>query len=114
MNNKFELNLTSIPKELKLLLDLIQGNDGEYKHRNTDGWFTDINWDYFLKLAIHHRVYPLLYLELKAIESNLIPSQVLQTLQAYYQKNTFQMLHLSGEMERISELFAKTTFLLYF
>ncbi|AEN91007.1 hypothetical protein BMWSH_4128 [Priestia megaterium WSH-002] len=107
MNNKFELNLTSIPKELKLLLDLIQGNDGEYKHRNTDGWFTDINWDYFLKLAIHHRVYPLLYLELKAIESNLIPSQVLQTLQAYYQKNTFQMLHLSGEMERISELFAK-------
>ncbi|MES5263862.1 nucleotidyltransferase domain-containing protein [Priestia megaterium] len=107
MNTKFELDLTFIPKELKVLLELIQDKNDEYIQENKDEWFIDIDWDYFLKLAMHHRIYPLVYLKLKEVGSDLIPSQVLQTLQAHYQKNTFQMLHLSGEMERISELFTK-------
>ncbi|WP_154973374.1 nucleotidyltransferase domain-containing protein [Priestia megaterium] len=107
MNHKFQLDLTLMPKELKVLLELIKDDDNQHIHENTSEWFANMNWDYFLKLAMHHRVYPLVYLKLKVIAGEVIPFHVLQTLQKEYQKNTFRMLHLSGEMERISKLLAE-------
>lgn len=102
MNNSVNLNLTKIPQELKLIIEIIKNtNDGrglnEYRH--------DIDWDAFLKLAFHHRLYPLLYINLVRMDSSWIPSNILQTLSHSYKKNTFKMLHLSGEMEKLSKLF---------
>ena len=44
-------------------------------------------------------------LKLKNISENFIPSFVMDRLSHDYKKNTFQMLHLSGEMESLSKLF---------
>ncbi|NBD26352.1 nucleotidyltransferase domain-containing protein [Paenibacillus glycinis] len=59
----------------------------------------NIDWNQFVKLARHHRVYPKLYADQKAGE--LIPADVLQVLQSDFMQNMFQMLRLSGEMERV-------------
>lgn len=107
MDHKFQLDLTLMPKELKILLELIKDDNDEHIHQRKNVWFTSMDWDYFLKLAMHHRIYPLVYLKLKEVASELTPSYVLQTLQVEYQKNTFQMLRLSGEMERVSKLFTE-------
>ncbi|USL31713.1 nucleotidyltransferase domain-containing protein [Priestia megaterium] len=107
MDYKFQFDLTLMPKELKLLLELIKDENDQHIQQQKKEWFANIDWDYFLKLSMHHRIYPLVYLKLKEVASELTPSYVLQTLQVEYQKNTFQMLHLSGEMERISKLFTE-------
>lgn len=107
MDHKFQLDLTLMPKELKVLLELIKDNNDEHIYQHKNEWFASIDWNYFLQLAMHHRIYPLVYLKLKEVASELTPSHVLQALQIEYKKNTFQMLHLSGEMERVSKLFTE-------
>ena len=102
MDNHYSLDLSNIPKELKLLLEIIKmENEIEGLFKNES--FTDIDWELFLQLAKHHRVYPILYSKIKEIDG--IPSHVVQTLHQEYKKNTFQMLTLSGEMEQVSKLF---------
>ena len=54
---------------------------------------------------MHHRVYPVIYQKLKQVDEERIPSHVVQTLNRKYKNNTFQMLYLSAEMERINKLF---------
>lgn len=107
MDHKFQLDLTDMPKELKVLLELIKDNNDRNIHQHKNEWFANLNWDYFLKLAMHHRIYPQVYLKIKEVVSELIPVSVLQTLKAEYEKNTFRMLYLSKEMERISKLFTE-------
>lgn len=67
-------------------------------------WFSDIDWEVFLEQAVHHRVYPVIYQKLKQVDKELIPSHIVQTLTRKYKRNTFQMLYLSAEMERINKL----------
>lgn len=102
MNKTVDLNLTKIPKELKLILEIIKIENNDMK---LSEFPDDIDWDLFLQLSFHHRLYPLLYLKLLKMENSRIPSKILYTLNYHYKKNTFKMLHLSGEMEHISKLF---------
>ncbi|SFI28463.1 Uncharacterised nucleotidyltransferase [Paenibacillus sp. UNC496MF] len=75
-------------------------SDAEARERRSDGPpVPHIDWNQFLALVRHHRVYPQLYARLKA--SQLIPADVLQALHGDFMRNTFQMLRLSGEMERV-------------
>lgn len=108
MNDKIQLDLTLIPKELKLLLELIKDDNDKNIQQHKEKLFMDIDWDYFLKLAMHHRIYPLAYLRLKEVAIELTPTHVLHSLEAEYKKNTFKMLHLSGEMEKISKIFSES------
>lgn len=105
MKYNYGLDLKLMPKELTLLLEILKTNNEDNIWLNNNDLFIDINWDQFLQLAMYHRVYPLIYLKFKNKESKLIPQYVIQTLYDEYKKNTFQMLKLSGEMERLSELF---------
>ena len=100
MNKTVDLNLSKIPKELKLILEMIKNNDKISKECQNN-----IDWDLFLQLVFHHRLYPLLYPKLIKMEDSSIPSKILQALSHSYRKNTFQMLRLSGEMEQVSKLF---------
>ncbi|KAB7708159.1 Renal dipeptidase [Bacillus aerolatus] len=102
MNKNVDLNLTNLPKELKLILEIIKIENDD---RISKDWFDDTDWDLFLQLALHHRLYPLLYSKIVKMENSWFPSEVLQSLSYYYRKNTFQMLHLCGEMEKLSQLF---------
>lgn len=105
MNRTFHLNTAHFPRELTLLLELLQERDETDIFEDMKDKLSDIDWDRFLELVRHHRVYPLIYLKLKNVDKELIPAQVLQNLHSDYIRNTFQMLHLSGEMETMCKTF---------
>ncbi|MFE0557445.1 nucleotidyltransferase family protein, partial [Paenibacillus sp. NPDC058910] len=69
---------------------------------------SDIDWDMFMKLALHHRVYPLVYLRLKGVDASLIPFEVMASLQQHYHSNVMKMLHLSREMSQLCEALKDT------
>ncbi|MFC4811408.1 nucleotidyltransferase family protein [Paenibacillus sp. GCM10023250] len=104
--NEFTINLQSFPKELQLLLAVL----GFEKDNDSLGnvyfeTFTDINWDRFLALAIHHRVYPQVYAILKHNQSQFpFPANVMSNLHLEYRRNAFAMFQLSAEMHHVSEL----------
>jgi len=64
-----------------------------------------INWEAFVQLALHHRVYPLLYVKLNKLKFYFVPEHVMEILHKSYQQNAFAMLELTSEMERIGRLF---------
>ncbi|KMY51902.1 nucleotidyltransferase domain-containing protein [Peribacillus loiseleuriae] len=103
MNNNNNLNLALIPKELTFILEILNEKSDDLLLQKSEVWLKEIDWHLFFKQAMHHRVYPLLFSKLKKHE-NLVPLNVLQTLQHEYKRNTFQMLHLTAEMEKVSEL----------
>ncbi|MFE4238712.1 nucleotidyltransferase domain-containing protein [Peribacillus butanolivorans] len=107
MDNNYSLDLSIIPKELRLLLEIIRTGKDDINGQIKNEWFTDINWDDFLYLARHHRIYPLVYSKLKKFDKELIPIEIIQTLYHEYKKNTYQMLQLCAEMEQVSNLFTE-------
>lgn len=112
-NNNF-LDLSLVPKELKLILLIINTENNENLRLNKNNIFKDIDWDYFLHLVIHHRVFPIIYTKLKTIQGKVIPPYVMKTLSYEYKSNTIKMLQFSGEMVQISELFTKNKIRLLF
>ncbi|MCU6600470.1 nucleotidyltransferase family protein [Peribacillus frigoritolerans] len=106
-DKNYRIDLSLISKELKLILEIIKTKNDDIIGLFKNELFSNIDWDIFLKLAKHHRIYPFIYGKLKSINDKIIPNYVIQTLYNDYKKNTFQMLQLSGEMEQVSELFTK-------
>ncbi|PGD90414.1 nucleotidyltransferase domain-containing protein [Bacillus wiedmannii] len=104
MEKDFGLNVEFMSKELKLLFAILKLQDDETVQTYSNEGFSDIDWEVFLEQAVHHRVYPVIYQKLKQVDEELIPSHIVQTLNRKYKKNTFQMLYLSAEMERINKL----------
>ncbi|MDR7000592.1 nucleotidyltransferase family protein [Neobacillus niacini] len=107
MWTNFKLDLSSFSKELNLLIKLIKLDDHVGPEIIDKEVFSEINWEQFIELAKHHRVYPIIYLNLKKVANNCVPLNVLQEFSQLYRNNTIRMLHLSGEMEQISKLFAE-------
>ncbi|QNU03890.1 nucleotidyltransferase domain-containing protein [Peribacillus butanolivorans] len=107
MDNNYSLDLSSLSKELRLLLEILKTEDYDSIGLVKNESYIDIDWGIFLQLAWHHRVYPLIYSKLKKADDNRIPPHVIQTLYKEFKKNTLQMLLLSGEMEQVSELFTE-------
>ena len=95
---------SDLTDEMKLLLAIIQDEivDEQFSEYSLD----DFDWDHFLYLAIHHRVYPLIYRNIKSINSISIPEHVINTIQSKYKKNVFMMLQLTAEQEIIAKAFA--------
>ncbi|WHX60498.1 nucleotidyltransferase domain-containing protein [Peribacillus frigoritolerans] len=107
MDNNYTLDLSSLSKELRLLLEILKTEDYDSVGLVKKELYIDINWGEFIQLAMHHRVYPLIYTKLKKADDHRIPPHVIQTLYKEFKKNTLQMLLLSGEMEQVSELFTE-------
>ena len=93
------LQLQEIPKEVRLMLDIIKEES-----ISSQTISINIDWDIFLSYAIHHRLFPRIYLKIKDIESSKIPLTVIEKLSFLYKRNTLQMLKLSGEMGLIHKL----------
>jgi hypothetical protein len=104
MEKDFSLNLNNIPKELQLILGMISAKNEEELLPSWKGRMVDIDWDLFLELAMHHRLYPLLEVKLKSFIQFIIPEGVLKVLNSTYKFNTFRMLQLSGEVENVCRL----------
>jgi predicted nucleotidyltransferase len=111
MRNNLGLDLGQIPKELALIIEILNSDNKEI----TKEISSDINWGLFLELAMHHRVYPLLYTAIKNIDSSVVPSNIIKTLYQQYKINTLRMLQLTAEMELVDKAFKeneiKTIFL---
>lgn len=99
MNDKTNFDSSSISNELKFLLDCVKSETNKQVPFNVEH---NLDWNLFLKLARHHRVYPLIYPKLKS--ANYIPAPLTQSMHYDYQKNIFKMLKLCGEIERISRV----------
>ncbi|PEL07012.1 nucleotidyltransferase family protein [Bacillus sp. AFS017336] len=104
MNKNFALDLTRISKEFILLLEFLKLDDPNNALLNNNKVLVDIDWDHFLKLTMHHRMFSVIYSKIKSLSDSIVPAFVKQNLKKQYQKNTFQMLHLSAEMEKVSKL----------
>ncbi|WP_077214413.1 nucleotidyltransferase family protein [Bacillus dakarensis] len=102
MEKNLDLNTTKIPNELNLIFEILKTEEHEKIPKER---YVDIDWELFLQQAFHHRLYPLLYSKLNKNNNSLVPANVFQTLADSYRENTFRMLHLCGEMDRISKLF---------
>lgn len=105
MNNT--LDLTCLPKEVLLILEVSKEKEDALKRGCLEQISKELDWQLFLKYAIHHRVYPTVYQQLKYFKDQLnVPAFVMQTLERLYKENTFKMLQLSAEMNEIGKLFA--------
>jgi hypothetical protein len=106
MNKNHFLNLKMVPKELVLILQIIKNSKSkENKLLSLPSSSTNIDWSLFLELAVHHRVYPILYSNLKKLDLDKnVPAYVFKELSNLYKMNTFQMLQLRAEMEQIGGL----------
>ncbi|MFJ7306856.1 nucleotidyltransferase domain-containing protein [Peribacillus frigoritolerans] len=114
MDKNYSLDLDFINRELSLILEILKTENEDSLLLNRKELFIDIDWGQFLQLAMHHRLYPLIYSKLKKINRDLIPSHVIETLYREYKKNTFKMLLLSSEMEQVSKLFIENQIRLLF
>ncbi len=64
-----------------------------------------IDWDYLYSFAQRHSVVSLVYRQLNTIAPASVPSEQLNRLKDYYQKNSGRNLFLTGELERILRSF---------
>ncbi|WP_028550867.1 nucleotidyltransferase domain-containing protein [Paenibacillus sp. UNC451MF] len=104
MEAGYHMDVSLFPNELELMLSLIKTEEVNIGDTSYNKGLTDIDWAFFLELATHHRVFPTLYTKLKSMNEPGIPPYVMQSLRNDYQQNTFQMLHLSAEMDTICKL----------
>ncbi|MGG2938219.1 nucleotidyltransferase family protein [Bacillus pacificus] len=106
MKDKTNHVVKSMSKELQLLLELLkQPIHSESRVGLKKGEYHDIDWDHFIELALHHRVYSFIYPKLKEKGWDVIPTHVIQKFYHRFKENTVQMLRLSAEMIRLKELF---------
>ncbi|PQP91213.1 nucleotidyltransferase family protein [Paenibacillus sp. AR247] len=82
--------------ELKFMLLLLKRKETMPEYLR--GHVSQIDWDAFLDLVIHHRVYPLIYLRIKNMGEDLIPERVTSNLHKLYKNNTIMMMQLTREM----------------
>ncbi|USK26499.1 nucleotidyltransferase family protein [Bacillus sp. CMF21] len=94
---KIKLNTDQLSYELTLILQIIKNENDMLRIDPAK----NIDWDLFVELALHHRVYTLLYPKLKLIDG--VPTNILNTLAFFFKQNSINMLHLSGQMKKISQ-----------
>lgn len=107
MNNDVTLHTGDLSDELRLLLAFLSMDRGADLAFNDWELLREADWDQFIKLARHHRVFPSLNQKLQEMKSADIPTFVTQLFRRDYYRNTLQMLALSGEMEQISKVFSE-------
>ena len=92
--------ISKFPPELRLMLASADSDlkKTEYLLQQS------INWDKFLQLADHHRVYPLVYSTLSRLDNLAVPGYVLDALRQICRDNTLSALRITGEMVRIGSL----------
>lgn len=86
-----------IPHELWLMLASTSGNIAKTQNL----LLKPVNWDALLQLALHHRVYPLVYETLSQLNNPAIHENTLGYLQQKYRDNAVKGLCLTGETVRV-------------
>lgn len=105
MTHETELYGTRFPKELKLILSMLRGDLTDLTSEEIKSRLHNIDWPLFLKLAYHHRLYSVIYVQLKKLNSPFVPAAVMERLKQQFTINTFRMLQLTAEMEQVCGAF---------
>lgn len=105
MIHESELYSSGFPKELKLILSMIRGDLTALSPEELKAGLQGTDWQLFLRLVYHHRLYSVLYVKMKEFNSAIIPADVMESLRQQYTVNTFRMLHLTAEMEQVCGAF---------
>lgn len=92
--------ISKFPPELRLVLAGASSDMDKTKHLLQQ----PINWDKFLRLADHHRVYPSVYNTFSHLDNLPVPEHVLDVLRQTCRENTLSSLRITGEMVRIGGL----------
>jgi hypothetical protein len=96
--------ISKFPMELRLMLVGSIGDLEKIKYLLQQ----PINWDKFLRLVEHHRVYPTVYKILNRLDNQLVPGHVLDVMRQMCQANTMNTLRITGETIRIGSLLEKS------
>lgn len=86
---------------------LLLREDSELQQERLLKYTSNLDWELFLELVLHHRVYPLVYINSKKMNFLNMPNEIIKKLQLHYNQNVLKMLRLFGEMNTISKLFTK-------
>lgn len=95
--------ISKLPPELRLMLASANSDLGTIKYLLQQ----DINWDNFLRLSEHHRVYPSVYETFIQLDKSLVPDHVLDVMTQACRENTMNTLRIAGETVRIGNLMEK-------
>ncbi|MDQ8735953.1 nucleotidyltransferase family protein [Paenibacillus sp. LHD-38] len=106
MNNDVTLHKEELSDELRLMLSILAMDNKTEITFDLQELIRHADWDQFIELARHHRVFPSLNNKLQKLKAIGIPTFVSQLFHRDYYRNTLQMLALSGEMEQIAKLFS--------
>ncbi|GGF90348.1 hypothetical protein GCM10010912_39400 [Paenibacillus albidus] len=106
-DRRYALNKGNLSNELLLLLELLATDAPASIAEEKAALFAEVDWELFVRLALHHRVYPFLFPRLSMIGEERVPATAIQRLKQEYRRNTLQMLQLGGEMGRLSDKLAQ-------
>jgi len=95
-----------VSPELKILLSCAKSNSRD-DEKISNLIERPINWEVFLELSKHHRVFPSVYQKLTAYDHPSVPAYVIKALQQEYTKNAFKAIGMAGEMVRVIRCFDK-------
>ncbi|GLX67684.1 nucleotidyltransferase family protein [Paenibacillus glycanilyticus] len=105
MNQPWALDVSSLPKELRYMLRLLR-SDYPLDEDEAMQLAGDIDWPLFLRLALYHETFPVLYpilLRLNA-RQQWTPDFVMANLLTPYTRNTHKLLQLQEETGRLGGL----------
>ncbi|MNC20659.1 hypothetical protein D3C75_686170 [compost metagenome] len=102
MTERYALNQEGISGELKLLLKLLQSDAAPEDKGDELEVPASMDWKLFVRLAVHHRVFPYIYPRISRLGPG-VPPEVVQVLQTEYRRNTVQMLQLCAEMRKLAD-----------
>ncbi|WP_029192451.1 nucleotidyltransferase domain-containing protein [Paenibacillus harenae] len=95
-----KMDLSDISNELSFMLFILRDVQ-ELDEKRIREYTSNMKWDSFLQLTLHHRVYPIVYLKLNQIRSSFIPADIMETLRYHYNSNIIKMMQLTKEMNNI-------------
>lgn len=95
-----KIDLSDISNELSFMLFILRDVQ-ELDEKRIREYTSNMKWDSFIQLTLHHRVYPIIYLKLNQIRSSLIPADIMEALHYHYNSNIIKMMQLTREMNKI-------------
>jgi len=89
-----------MPPELIFVLSCAKYTETD-KEKTNALMTPNIDWDRVLRLAITHRLFPLVYNTLNSLDKTSVPEYVIKTLQQHCIKNALKVVSITNEIVRI-------------
>jgi len=105
LRNKTQDICATFSPEFKLLFTCLRGRVGEKERELLDAVTVEgINWDFFMGLAVHHGIYPLVYQYLSTLDNAVLPLAVVCSLREKFRENMSKSLQMTGELVKLIQL----------